>query len=111
MSRSTIQVMSALINADAEAERGRSVMVLLPSQSVWGHLVRCCVEALYDDMSVHHPREGVYIRYTNQPCGLRSVPINVLITVGRDGPNWENDSYLMCKEKMRGFRERLEITI
>jgi hypothetical protein len=80
--------------AGEEAAKGNCVMVLFPS-SLW-----VCKAHQYLD-NLGGPKNGVHIRYSNQHCSLISLPVNVLILVATDEPEWSAHGLLLALDKVQ----------
>lgn len=78
--------------AGEEAAKGNCVMVLFPS-SKWYPTAK---EHL-DDLG--GPEKGVHIRYSNMHCSLITLPVDVLILVGTDSPEWSAHGLLLAQKK------------
>jgi len=112
MNRIDKLILTALIIADDEAEKGRTSIILLPCQiHYYPHVKRVVKQAYPRATYVSTPRESVYIRYSTFPSGLRALPADVLIVVDQDHPQFNSDSLLLGRERLRSSIVRKEYNL
>ena len=77
--------------AHEEKARGQEcVMVLFPSRP--SYYILHCTEV------------GVYTRYSDEHCGLLSLPVDTLIVVGPSDADWDEHGIRLAKERTRASR-------